>query len=218
MSILKQSFIYLVTNLNLFMTTIKQIILRLLYPFVLKSGRNSKKATILNNTNNVVPNESIYNKKAILNTGKEFELSSLKGKKFLIVNTASNCGYTGQYAELQTTFDKNKNKNKIFVIGFPSNDFKQELSNDENISEFCKVNYGVTFPISKLSIVTKIQNQHPIFKWLTNSDENGWCNHEADWNFGKYLIDEQGILTNYFGPAISPLEKIFLEALENRKF
>ena len=108
-----------------------------------------------------------------------------------------------------------QHKNKIAIVGFPANDFKeQEKSNDSEIANFCQVNFGVTFPLSKKSSVVKGREQNPVYQWLTQKEKNGWNTHEPDWNFSKYLIDEKGVLTHYFGPAVSPLSPEVEKALK----
>jgi len=195
------------------METFKQKVLRFLYPLIRKTAKSGKNGTVLNNEKNTAPSVSFYQQKATLNNGNPIDFSIYSGKKNLIVNTASNCGYTGQYAELQKLHEKLGDK--LAIIAFPANDFaEQEKSNDNEISQFCKVNYGVTFPIAKKGVVIKNKEQQPVFRWLTDSKENGWNDHEPDWNFSKYVIDEKGNLTNYFGPSISPLDKEFLKAIE----
>lgn len=193
------------------MSSIRQKILKYLYPFIVKNAKSGNKGTILKNNSNILPIQSIFNKKISLNNGKEIEVSSFEGKKIIIVNTASNCGFTAQYADLQALFEKHSDK--VVVIGFPSNDFKQEVSDDKEISSFCQVNYGVNFPLAKQGVVVSDNEQQSVFKWITHKSENGWCEHQPDWNFSKYIVNESGVLTHYFGPAISPLEKDFLEAI-----
>jgi glutathione peroxidase len=104
--------------------------------------------------------------------------------------------------------------NKLEIIAFPANDFKeQEKGNDEEIAQFCKVNFGVTFPLAKKSVVVKSADQNDIFKWLTNKNQNGWNDQPPSWNFSKYLLNEQGELTHYFGPSVSPLSEEVLKAI-----
>ncbi|MCX7987639.1 MAG: glutathione peroxidase [Bacteroidales bacterium] len=199
---------------NLARENFKQKALRLLYPLIKKMGKKGKNGTVLINKELKEPISSFYALKAKLNSGKELDFSLLKGKKVIIVNTASNCGYTAQYAELQTLYDRFDES--VEIIGFPANDFAgQEKSNDNEIAEFCKLNYGVTFPIAKKGVVIKNFEQQEIFRWLTDKRLNGWNDHAPDWNFSKYIINEQGILTHYFGPSISPLDEEFLIALKN---
>ena len=195
------------------MATFKQKILRFLYPLIRKASKSGKNGTVISNENNATSIVSFYQQKAILNNGNPIDFSVYSGKKVLIVNTASNCGYTGQYAELQKLHEKLGDK--LAIIAFPANDFaEQEKSSDNEISQFCQINYGVTFPIAKKGVVVKSKDQQPIFKWLTDSRANGWNSHQPDWNFSKYVIDEKGNLTNYFGPSISPLDGEFLKAVE----
>lgn len=190
----------------------KQKMLRKLYPTILKWGKKGKNGTVLINEQEIAPITSFYHLKVELNNGKILDLSELKGKKVLLVNTASNCGYTAQYAELQSLHEQYGEK--LQIIAFPANDFAgQEKSNDADIEQFCQVNYGVTFPVAIKSTVVKKTNQHPIYKWLTDKNENGWNTHEPDWNFSKYLLNEKGVLTDYFGPSISPLEDKVIKAL-----
>jgi len=160
------------------------------------------------------PRTSFYDLKAVANNGTEFRFSTLKGKKVLIVNTASACGYTGQYADLQKL--AKENADDLVVIGFPANDFKeQEKGSDEEIAEFCKVNFGVDFPLMKKSTVVKSPGQNEVYKWLTDSTRNGWNEQQPTWNFSKYLVNEEGKLTHYFDPSISPLSNDVLNALKN---
>jgi len=195
------------------MTTFRQKALRFLYPIIRKTGKFSKNGKILNNDKNISPKESFYNQQAVLSNGQAIDFSVFSGKKVLLVNTASNCGYTGQYAELQSLHEKFGDK--IMIIAFPANDFaEQEKSDDKEISQFCQLNYGVTFPIAKKGVVVKKFGQQPVFKWLTNSDANGWNDHAPDWNFSKYVIDEKGNLAHYFGPSISPFDDEFLKVVK----
>lgn len=131
--------------------------------------------------------------------GNDFNLSQLKGKKVLVVNTASKCGLTPQYELLQELYLKYKNHNFI-IIGFPSNDFKnQEPGSNKEISEFCTLNYGVTFPLmDKVNVIG--DKQAPIYEWLTHKSENGKMDTTVQWNFQKYMIDEDGRLINCLLP------------------
>ncbi len=193
--------------------TFKQTILRKMYPIIRKIGKKGKNGTVLINSQNVEPGSSFYDLNVVLNSGKTLSFSELKGKKVVLVNTASNCGYTGQYSELQSLYESQANS--FHIIAFPANDFaEQEKSNDTEIASFCQLNYGVTFPIAKKGVVIKNDEQQAVFKWLTDKIKNGWNTHEPDWNFSKYIIDEKGVLTHYFGPSVSPLEDEFLKALK----
>lgn len=145
---------------------------------------------------------------------KEFDFSTLKGKKVLIVNVASKCGFTPQYAQLEELYQKYKDQGFV-VIGFPSNDFKeQEPGSNEEIKEFCQKNYGVTFPIMSKVVVTG-KNKAPIYKWLTEKSENGSINSQVLWNFQKYLIDENGKIVNFALSKESPLSFKITNWIEN---
>lgn len=195
--------------------TIRQRIMKFLYPLLMKltkaTGKNSK---VLHNTNDQ-PMTSIYDLSVQLNNGKELKLGQYKGKKLLLVNTASNCGYTNQYDDLQALYKKFSGN--LEIIGFPANDFhEQEKGTDEEIAQFCKINFGVTFPLVKKSVVVPAPDQHPVYKWLTNKEENGWNEQAPTWNFSKYLLDENGHLTDYFDPSVSPLSNEVVTAVEKK--
>ena len=192
--------------------TFKQKVLRTMYPFIRKMGKKGKNGSILVNTHEKVPAAPFYDLVVVLNGGQPFNFSELKNRKVLLVNTASDCGYTGQYAELQSLHERFGDS--LQIIAFPANDFAdQEKSSDQEIAQFCQINYGVNFPIAIKGVVVKNNQQQAVFKWLTDSSLNGWNDHAPDWNFGKYIINESGVLTHYFGPAVSPLEPQFLAAL-----
>jgi len=176
-------------------------------------GKNSK---VLVNNKNSKPTQSVYDLTVQLNNGNALPLQTYKGKKILLVNTASDCGYTNQYDDLQKLYQQFNNQ--LTIIGFPANDFKeQEKGDDEEIAQFCKINYGVTFPLAKKSVVVKSGDQNNIFKWLTNKKQNGWNDKMPTWNFSKYLINEQGVLTHYFDPSVSPLSEEVVNAVVNRQ-
>lgn len=193
--------------------TILQKLLRKMYPLIMKLSKKSEKGTKLVNEKRISPSSSFYDLEIEQNDGKKLSFSELKGKKVVLVNTASNCGYTGQYSELQSLYEQEADK--VAIIGFPANDFKeQEKGNDSEIAEFCQLNYGVTFPLAKKGPVVPEKGQQPVFKWLTDKNANGWNDHNPDWNFSKYIINEEGVLTHYFGPSISPVEEEFKNALK----
>ncbi len=135
--------------------------------------------------------------------GNDFSLSQLKGKKVMIVNVASKCGLTPQYEQLEQVYKEFKDENFV-IIGFPANNFmKQEPGTDEEIKEFCTLNYGVTFPMmSKISV--KGKDKAPIYEWLTSEELNGYKNSSVKWNFQKYLIDENGALAEVISPNVKP--------------
>src|SRR5262249_54051619 len=106
-------------------------------------------------------------------------------------------------------------QDKLTIIGFPANDFKQqEKGSDEQIAQFCKLNFGVSFPLMKKSTVVRSTDQNAVFKWLTDSSQNGWNNRLPSWNFTKYLVNQEGTLTDYFGPAVSPLSTEVITAIK----
>ncbi len=147
--------------------------------------------------------QSIYQFKVKDINGETFDFSSLQGKKIMIVNTASKCGLTPQYEKLQALYEKYKGKNFV-IVGFPANDFmSQEPGSNEEIESFCKMNYGVTFPMmSKISV--KGKGMHPVYHFLTEKSKNGLEDNEVGWNFQKYLIDESGHLAKVISPRIQP--------------
>ena len=134
--------------------------------------------------------------------GNDFPFSQLKGKKVLIVNTASKCVFTPQYAELEQFYNEHKDKNFV-IIGFPANNFMgREPGTNEEIKAFCKKHYGVTFPMmSKIDV--KGKNIHPVYKWLTKKALNGVQDSVVKWNFQKYLINEEGRVVQIINPKIS---------------
>ncbi len=148
-------------------------------------------------------NSDIYEIKFKNIIGEEVSLQNYSGKKILIVNVASYCGYTGQYAELQKLQDKYEDK--LQVIAFPCNDFgSQEPGTDKQIAQFCDTNYRIKFPVmSKVNI--RSNPVHPIYAWLTDSNLNGWNDSKPRWNFYKYLIDEKGDLIKSYGSSTNPL-------------
>lgn len=153
----------------------------------------------------IVNAKSIYDFKVEGLEGGTIDFSNFKGKKILIVNTASKCGYTPQYEGLEKLYETYKDK--LVIVGFPANNFGgQEPGTNSEIKEFCKKNYGVTFPMAaKVSV--KGDDIAPIFKWLTSKSENGVLDAEIKWNFGKFLLDEKGNLIEYFPSKITPMSE-----------
>lgn len=200
----------LIANRNSNSMNIRQKVLKAVYPaFMALTGKKAKAF----GKENVQAPVSFYSLKPTANNGTEFDFAQLKGKKVLIVNTASNCGFTNQYDQLQELSEKYKDK--LLIIGFPANDFKeQEKGNDEEIAQFCKINFGVTFPLMKKSSVLKGSEQNEVFKWLSDSTKNGWNNKQPSWNFSKYLVSENGNLVHYFDPGVSPLSKEVTDEIE----
>lgn len=153
----------------------------------------------------IVSQKSIYDFKVEGLEGGTVDFSGFKGKKILIVNTASKCGYTRQYDGLEKLYQQYKDK--LVIVGFPANNFGgQEPGTNSEIKEFCKKNYGVTFPMAaKVSV--KGDDQAAIFKWLCNKSENGVLDAEIGWNFGKFLLDENGNLLQYFPSKVEPMSE-----------
>jgi len=165
--------------------------------FVFYSFKNRKAV-------NSVKGKSFYDLSIKSLDGKStIVFSQFKGKKVLLVNVASKCGYTPQYEGLEKLYEANKNK--LVIIGFPCNQFlSQESGSAEEIATFCKKNYGVTFPLTE-KINVKGTEQHPVYQWLTNKENNGVKDVTVKWNFGKFLIDEKGQFIEYFPSGTEPL-------------
>jgi glutathione peroxidase len=155
---------------------------------------------------------NIYDFKVAALDGSTIDISQYKGKKIMIVNTASRCGYTPQYAALEKLYEEHKDK--MVIIGFPANNFLfQEPGSNEQIATFCKKNYGVTFPLAaKISV--KGRRIAPIYKWLTQKKYNNFKESAIKWNFQKFLIDEQGQLIDVFDPATPPNSPEVIRAIE----
>jgi len=164
-----------------------------------------KAKNIILNTKNIAPKKSFYELEAISIDGEKINFDQYKNKKILIVNVASECGYTYQYEGLQKLQDIYQDK--VVVLGFPANDFfNQESGSNEEIEEFCETNYGITFPMFKKT-TTKGKKQSSVYQWLTNKDFNGWNAQRPTWNFCKYLVNEKGELVGFFNSKIKPLSE-----------
>jgi glutathione peroxidase len=161
------------------------------------------------------PEMSFYNLKMKSLEGKAFDFASLKGKKVMIVNTASECGYTKQYAQLQELHEMYSSKGLV-IIGVPSNNFGgQEPGSAQEIIKFCSANYGVTFLMLEKSVV-KGKEMCDLYKWLTTKELNGHLDTHVKWNFQKYLIDEDGHLVRMIEPATSPLDVSIIKWIEGK--
>jgi glutathione peroxidase len=147
--------------------------------------------------------------------GKTFDMASLKGKKVLIVNTASECGFTPQYAQLEELYKK-YGGDKFTIVGFPANNFgAQEPGTNAEIAQFCSKNYGVTFPMmSKISVAGK--DKAPLYQWLTEKNNNGKEDAEVKWNFQKFMVDENGNWAGYVKPSESPISEKILNWIEGK--
>lgn len=201
-------------NTNSKNMTGRQKVLKAVYPLWIwwanMKGLGTKKLS----DENSVPVVPFYSLKDTLIDGRVYDFEQLKGKKVMLVNTASDCGYTGQYDALQKLSEKYKDK--LVVIGFPANDFKEEeKGTDAEIAQFCKINFGVSFPLMKKSSVKKGAGQNKVYQWLTDPARNGWSNQVPSWNFCKYIVDEEGRLTNYFASTIEPFDTEIIKIINH---
>ncbi len=171
--------------------------------FTVPATLSLQKAPVENSNN--FQTQSIYDFKVESLTGGTIDFAEFKGKKILIVNTASKCGFTPQYKALQELYEKYKDR--LVIVGFPANNFlSQEPGSNETINEFCKKNYGVTFPMAaKISV--KGKNMAPVYKWLCNKSENGIMDAKVKWNFNKFLLDEKGILIAKYNSKVKPMSE-----------
>ncbi len=159
-------------------------------------------------------NEQFYQLPAVTIDGETMTMEAYRGKKIIILNVASKCGYTPQYADWQAFYDSHKDD--AVVLGFPCNQFMfQEPGNAAEIESFCQKNYGVTFPMFE-KVDVKGSDACPVYKWLTDPKQNGWNSEVPSWNFSKYLINEKGQLIAYFAPNIKPGSPEF-QAAWNKK-
>lgn len=188
-----------------------------LLPFLLIGCKNTDESKIvaLNENNIVMQKQNIYQFKVTDLYGNPFDFSTLKGKKIMIVNTASECGLTPQYRDLEAIYEKYKDKNFV-IVGFPANNFgAQEPGSNDQIATFCKKNYGVTFPMmSKISV--KGNDMHEVYQFLTKKSRNGLQDSEVSWNFQKYLIDENGELVKVIQPQTLPTDREIILWIESK--
>ena len=175
-------------------------------------AQNNNKAM---ETQKPVQSQTIYQFKVTDLYGKEFDFSTLKGKKILIVNTASECGLTPQYKDLEAIYKSYKDLNFV-IVGFPANNFgSQEPGSNEQIAKFCQMNYGVTFPMmSKISV--KGKDIHEVYKFLTQKDKNGLQDSQVEWNFQKYLINEEGKLIKVLSPRVLPTDSEIVDWINGK--
>jgi len=191
----------------------RQRISKFLYPAIMSLSKlTGKNADVTGNKGNKEPLVPFYNLKFNTTDGKEVSFQQFKGKKVVLVNVASFCGYTNQYDALEKLHQEHGDK--VAVLGFPANNFgAQEPGKDEEIASFCRLDYGVTFPIFKKSSVLQ-PDQNPVYQWLSDPQQNGWNKKAPVWNFCKYVVDEKGKLTYFFGSAIAPDSKEMMDALK----
>lgn len=171
----------------------------------------SKKQAILSSYDTMNLKGSFYDFTVNDLSGKPVNLKEYQGKTVVLINVASKCGFTPQYADWQKFHEKFGDK--IAVLGFPANNFmSQEPGSSEEIAEFCQKNYGVTFKMfEKIEVAGK--NKAPLYNWLSNKNLNGWNDQEPSWNFCKYLINKDGKLTHFFESKITPENPEFLKAV-----
>lgn len=181
----------------------KKLLLTATSIMCMSCGHNSIKNITTDMKEQNQSTQSIYDFKVETITGDTLDLATLKGKKVLIVNTASKCGLTPQFEGLEKLYQEYKDQNFI-IIGFPSNDFmSQDPGTNEEIAQFCQLNYGVTFPMMS-KIVVKGDGQHPLYQYLTKKSQNGFDDFDVQWNFQKFLINENGTIDKVIGPRVSP--------------
>lgn len=161
---------------------------------------------------NLTYSQSFYELSIPSIENKEIKMSDFKGKYILIVNVASYCGYTSQYADLQKL--SQKYTNQLVVLAVPCNQFgSQEPGSEKEIKTFCESKFNVTFPMTE-KVNVKGKNQHPLYAWLTNKEQNGLDNFEVSWNFNKFLINGDGELIAYFKSGVNPLDEQIIEKLK----
>jgi glutathione peroxidase len=177
------------------------------------SAQSKLAMSIQNEPDAVAKGSSIHDYKVIDLYGKEFDFSKLKGKKVIVVNTASECGLTPQYKDLQALSDKYQDR--LVIVGFPANNFgEQEPGSNKEIAHFCELNYGVKFPMME-KISVKGDDMAPIYQFLTKKEKNGIIDSEVMWNFQKYLIDEKGMLVKVIEPKTLPTDKSIISWIES---
>lgn len=180
--------------------------------FSCQNRAQDKVSSVAANTTTMTK-ENIYQFKVTDLYGEEFDFSSLKGKKIMIVNTASECGLTPQYKDLQAIYEKYKDKNFV-IVGFPANNFgSQEPGSNQEIATFCEKNFGVSFPMmSKISV--KGSDMHEVYQFLTQKSKNGLQDSSVEWNFQKYLINENGELEKVVSPRVLPTDSSVISWIE----
>lgn len=179
------------------------------------SCQNQAQQTTVNPSVIPMKKETIYQFNVQDLSGNAFDFAALKGKKIMIVNTASECGLTPQYEQLQAVYEKYKDQNFV-IVGFPANNFgSQEPGNNAQIATFCQKNYGVTFPMmAKISV--EGNDQHPVYQFLTQKAKNGLGDSEVQWNFQKYLINENGELAKVISPRVLPTDSEIINWIEGK--
>lgn len=193
------------------MTITKFAAVALLFVGCVAQSNKAESQTAAAETTMQMQQQSIYDFKVASLEGETIDFSTFKGKKILVVNTASACGYTPQYKELEQLYQEHKNN--LVIIGFPANNFGgQESGTNAEIKEFCQKNYGVSFPMAaKVSV--KGDDMAPIYKWLTNKNQNNVLDATIGWNFNKFLIDENGHMVAHFPSKVTPMSNELVSKL-----
>lgn len=193
----------------------KIILLLVVFVFISCKNQAQNQATAVTSKTETMEKQNIYQFKVQDLEGKEFDFATLKGKKILVVNTASKCGLTPQYKDLEAIYEKYKGQNFV-IVGFPANNFmSQEPGTNEEIGAFCQKNYGVTFPMmSKVSV--KGKDMCEVYKFLTLKSKNGLQDSEVEWNFQKYLINENGELDKVVSPRVLPTDNEIVSWIEKK--
>lgn len=194
------------TKIPYFYPTMKSLSILLLTAFALLSI--SLRAQDMND-------QTIYQFTMKSISGEDVSLEQYKGKTVLLVNVASECGYTPQYEDLEALYEKYQDKGLV-ILGFPANNFgAQEPGSDEEIQNFCTTKFHVTFPMfSKISV--KGDDEHPLYHFLTHKDLNGVSDNEVKWNFNKFLISPDGHLIQWFGSKVKPLDEELISAIDQQ--
>ena len=167
-----------------------------------------------NTTAEVQAQKSLHDFKVAALDGSDFDFAALKGKKIMVVNTASKCGLTPQYEQLQALYEEYKDDNFV-IVGFPANNFLwQEPGSNQEIAEFCQKNYGVSFPMmAKISV--KGNDKHPVYQFLTEKAQNGYKDSKVKWNFQKYLINENGAVVKIIAPKTLPTDQSVIDWIKS---
>ncbi|MGD1840321.1 MAG: glutathione peroxidase [Thermonemataceae bacterium] len=176
-------------------------------------GGNTIKSKPENMSTTETSGKSFYDFTMTAIDGEKIDFSQYKGKKVLLVNVASKCGYTPQYEDLQRLHKEHGEE--VVILGFPANNFGgQEPGSNGEIAEFCQKNYGVSFQMfEKISV--KGSDMHPLYQWLSTKSENGWNDQAPSWNFCKYLVNEEGELVKFYASGVNPMDEEVLNAIKS---